>query len=653
MKCRLLRWVLVLGLTFAWAFVPPVASGDDTISAWGYTITAPGTYTLGANLVDPNDPAHPYAIVVMPGVSGVVIDGAGFSIVGDGNAADYEGGIWLPTEDGTLGSGRDVGTGLAHIAIHNVVFDGLDIGVDAYGNLADIRVEGCTFQNIKDWSAIEFRTESSGGLALLQQTVDGVVIRDNEIKDSLGIPIKLANYGFTTNPLTAMRNLTVVGNRIHDCDGTAPHEETSHAAIWLRYGATDVTIRDNLIYDNADLSGIWLGGGGGGGAYTNLTIQGNRCEGHTGFWDKAGTKPADGLTLDGITLPGTVSIQDNHFIGNDGYGVNNTTPGATGTVVAEYNWWGDVAGPTGPNGDGVSSDVDYDPWHPVVGGVQQNGGIGFMPMSSAIRIGDSVVVNVYIAADGMFGFQFIVDYDTTLLTATGAALVPDWFDGEFSPWNGVIDDAAGTVKFASSLQDGDTPPNGMGTVARITFQGDAAGVASLSFSNVKLVRFVGGEQGTEVITPVGEFDGSITVLGTGTIAGTVRVQGRAGHAGAVAIADGDSDITVAAGTFALTVPEGTWTVTVEMARYLDAVKTGVVVTTGGITNLPQVLLKGGDANDDDVIDIADATIIGGQFGKVGAGITDPRADINADNEVDILDLVLMGGNYGDTSPVAW
>ncbi|GAB4403424.1 MAG: hypothetical protein Kow00123_14550 [Anaerolineales bacterium] len=653
MKCRLLRLALALGLVCAWAFVPPVVSGDDTISTWGYTITAPGTYTLGGNLVDPNDPAHPYAIVVMPGVSGVVIDGAGFSIVGDGNAADYEGGIWLPTEDGTVGSGRAVGTGLAHITIQNVVFDALDIGVDGYGNLTDVRVEGCTLQNLTDWSGIEFRTESTGGLALLQQTIDGVVIQNNEIKNSLGIPVKLANYGFTTNPLTAMRNLTVAGNRIHDCDGTAPHEETSHAAVWLRYGATDVVIRDNVIYGNADLSAIWLGGGGGGGAYTNLTVQGNRCEGQSGFWDKAGTKPADGLTLDGITLPGTVSIQDNHFLGNDGYGVNNTTPGATGTVVAEYNWWGDVAGPTGANGDGVSSGVDYDPWHPVVGGVQQNGGIGFMPAATAIRVGDSVVVDVFIAADGMFGFQFIVDYDTTRLTATSATLVTDWFDGEFSPWNGVIDDVAGTVKFASSLADGDTPPNGTGVVARITFRGDAAGVAALSFSNVKLVRFVGGEQGTEVITPVGEFDGSITVLGEGTIAGTVRLQGRASHAGAVAAADGDSDITVAAGTYSLTVPEGTWTVTVEMARYLDAVKTGVVVTAGGTTNLTQVVLEGGDANDDDVIDILDAGIIGGQFGKVGAGITDPRADINADNEVDILDLVLMGGNYGDTSPVAW
>ncbi len=297
--------------------------------------------------------------------------------------------------------------------------------------------------------------------------------------------------------------------------------------------------------------------------------------------------------------------------------------------------------------------MDYDPWHPVVGGVPQNGGIGFLPASSVIQVGQSVVADVFIAADGMFGFQFIVNYDTALLTATSATLVTDWFDGEFSPWNGVIDDVAGTVKFASSLSDGDTPPNGTGAVARIVFQGDAAGVAALSFSSVKLVRFVGGEQGTEVITPVGEFDGTITVLGTGTIAGTVRLQGRASHAGAVAVADGDSDTTVAAGTFALTVPEGTWTVTVEMPRYLDAVRTGVVVTAGGTTDLPQVLLKGGDANDDDVVDISDASIIGAQFGRVGGAITDPRADINADGEVDILDLVLMGGNYGDTSPVAW
>lgn len=279
------------------------------------------------------------------------------------------------------------------------------------------------------------------------------------------------------------------------------------------------------------------------------------------------------------------------------------------------------------------------------------GTIGFSPGTQTIHLADSTTVDISIAADNMFGFQFVVTYDTARLTATSATLLTSWFNGSFNPWNGVIDDVAGTVKFASSLESGVTPPTGSGAVARITFRGDAVGLASLGFSGVKLVRFVGGEQGTEVITPVTEAPGSITVIGQGTIAGTVRLQARSDHSGATVAADGTSTTTNAAGAYSLTVWEGTYAVTVEMPRYLDAQRAGVVVTTGSTVTLTQVILLGGDANDDDAIDVSDAAIIGGEFGKTSG--FDARADINNDGQVDIVDLVLMGGNYGSASPVAW
>lgn len=284
---------------------------------------------------------------------------------------------------------------------------------------------------------------------------------------------------------------------------------------------------------------------------------------------------------------------------------------------------------------------------------QAGGGtISVTPATQTLVLGESTTVEITIAAEEMFGFQFIVAYDTARLTATSAALDDGWFDGSFSPWNGTIDDAAGTVKFASSLERGQTPPTGQGVVARITFRGDAHGVADLAFSNVKLVRFVGGEQGTEIITPVTETPGTIVVQGLGDVTGTVRLQGRSDHAGATVGLDGLSVTTGADGSYSLTdIAQGTYTVTVEMPRYLDASRSGVTVTAGMTTTLPQVLLLGGDADDNDVIDILDATIIGNNFGRTEG--LDVRADINNDGEVDVIDLVLMGGNYGETSPVSW
>ena len=110
------------------------------------------------------------------------------------------------------------------------------------------------------------------------------------------------------------------------------------------------------------------------------------------------------------------------------------------------------------------------------------------------------------------------------------------------------------------------------------------------------------------------------------------------------------------GTWSMSgIPVGGYQVNVEMARYLDGQKgsggTGVTVTSGGTTALTKVKLLGGDANDDDLVDISDGSIIGGMFGQTGP--SDARADINNDGTVDIMDLVLFGGNYTWTSPVPW
>ena len=64
----------------------------------------------------------------------------------------------------------------------------------------------------------------------------------------------------------------------------------------------------------------------------------------------------------------------------------------------------------------------------------------------------------------------------------------------------------------------------------------------------------------------------------------------------------------------------------------------LVGTTGTIT------LKAGDADDDDAIDIDDATLIGGNIGESASS----EEDINGDGAINILDLVHVGRNYGST-----
>ena len=62
----------------------------------------------------------------------------------------------------------------------------------------------------------------------------------------------------------------------------------------------------------------------------------------------------DGIRVTFRTI-GTVPINECNLVGNAGVGIAN---GGTDTVDARGNWWGDPAGPGGPQGDGVSGPVD-------------------------------------------------------------------------------------------------------------------------------------------------------------------------------------------------------------------------------------------------------------------------------------------------------
>jgi len=87
-----------------------------------------------------------------------------------------------------------------------------------------------------------------------------------------------------------------------------------------------------------------------------------------------------------------------------------------------------------------------------------------------------------------------------------------------------------------------------------------------------------------------------------------------------------------------------------MPGYLYATK-NISVSEGQTKDLGSITLLGGDANNDNVVNIFDLTIVGVAYGT--SPPSDPRADINNDNIVNILDLVLVGGNYDKRAPRPW
>jgi hypothetical protein len=140
--------------------------------------------------------------------------------------------------------------------------------------------------------------------------------------------------------------------------------------------------------------------------------------------------------------------------------------------------------------------------------------------------------------------------------------------------------------------------------------------------------------------------------GTGTITGKVKLQGRTNHIGAEVQAGGVSTFSDSSGHYSLSgVPVGTHDVVAEMAGYLDHVKSAAVLTSDAILVLPDVLLLGGDANNDCMVNVFDLVIVGWNYGTMPP--SDLRADMNGNGMVDIFDLVMVGVNLDQSCPGPW
>jgi hypothetical protein len=87
----------------------------------------------------------------------------------------------------------------------------------------------------------------------------------------------------------------------------------------------------------------------------------------------------------------------------------------------------------------------------------------------------------------------------------------------------------------------------------------------------------------------------------------------------------------------------------DASGYLSAVCTDVTVVAPESVLAPVTLLSG-DINDDELVDIVDATAVGASFGQTGQ---DLLADLTLDEVVDIFDIVLVSVNFGEEGPQVW
>ena len=273
-----------------------------------------------------------------------------------------------------------------------------------------------------------YRTNNTG--VLVTGYAKGVTIRNNEIYGSL----KPTPYNLFVHYNSS--DVTIEGNHIHDTYSNIVlggcHNVTisSNTIANTQPHPTVPTVKGKNIYILTDY-GPWVTADL---LSTNITITNNDIL-NGGY----GIRITNAGASDPTPMASSTTINFNNITGNSEYGVENTIAGED--VNARYNWWGDEKGPgneTGSTGDYISDNVDYKPWliKPYAPGQVVPVTVMYVNPElvnlTAPALGTTFTIDVHIAnVTMMYGFQFTVEWDSTLLNlAIANPHVP-------TPWLGV------------------------------------------------------------------------------------------------------------------------------------------------------------------------------------------------------------------------
>jgi hypothetical protein len=277
---------------------------------------------------------------------------------------------------------------------------------------------------------------------------------------------------------------------------------------------------------------------------------------------------------------------------------------------------------------------------------------------SSVAVDDTFTVDVVannIPDPGIYGYQFVLNWDNTVFSPVGVTTNPDF------PILAVTALGDTSYEIAAS-REGDVPDL-TGPLTLVTLEIQANAVTDPESSLLYLNGVKLGRRGGVDVPVDSVVDLEVVVVedggggpGDGDIAGNVQVEARAadnqaGHTvAALGTVEGPFEVlTESNGDFVINdAPADTYTVTADRAGFLVASCVDVVHAADALTSLAGVTLLAGDIVDDEAkaIDITDAVAIGSVFGSTAP---DEVADLNVDGIVDILDLILMSVNFGQTS----
>jgi len=389
-----------------------------------------------------------------------------------------------------------------------------------------------------------------------------------------------------------------------------------------------------------------------------------------------------GLLMDsGAALAGVITIEGNLFKANGNFGVQNLN-GVD--LDATFNSWGCLDGPGNAGCDAVGTNVLFAPW--TFSEI-------FLDMEPPLNApvvdvyeNESFDVELKVDAASLSALAFDLTYDDSMLTLDNVAFV--------APWDGyceaVVAPAPGRVYERCNLAP---PPTSSGysqagsVIAVLSLTAENNGglidpgpwtthfdvnhltTDSASVGGVKVFVNNAGYGASAQPAIDDAQDGQVNITPTGQFAGFIDLQGRPNEAGGTVTVYDSSDVGTAVALAAGTSNSGGSYTTSNIGAgflplgdtfwlYADATlflpttadvslfySHSGVLTLRPITPLNLVMLRGGDATDDNFINVLDATCIGADFGGVVSTCSTGHSDVNADGLINILDLTLMGGNW--------
>ena len=224
-------------------------------------------------------------------------------------------------------------------------------------------------------------------------------------------------------------NPEYAGIIINGADGLAitnnDISNSSQQGLQLAANCADVTVSDNTI-TNANTDGLADKGA--------VRIYGSDFTGPVEISNNTLTGSFNGVAIkDGQVIATDIKIENNDLSGNSNFGIYNGA--TTGTVSADFNWWGHASGPmhiSNPTGTGVamSNDVDYCMWLdnlPGIGVPINNTGVVanttrgtyFCTIQEAIDDVATVDFDVLEVGEGTYNENVVVDKGLIIRAVSG------------------------------------------------------------------------------------------------------------------------------------------------------------------------------------------------------------------------------------------